>query len=350
VRFQSLDLAHRAKLAPTFAKSDAAKAFQPLLDATTVADGAARRALRAALTQAVRKLSDTLLREKLRDASLALETRLTLAATVPTTPLAADLAAIVRTAIASASGATRRRGAWLAESLPAGERNALRVVLREAYEREEDPATREALLDAIGPAATDEDLVRFLEDRSPSVRARAATLAEEGSRVHVSQALRSRLANEAWLVPATRMAHALATLDANAATKALLRERYEEAKHSAFASAFLQARALAGDREVIASARKLVRDDRALVELRIAGVHAFRTLGERSLNGDLVRLARRALEPLTDDDLPLAYACLEALGDLAEGGDHEKLRPLLEAKDPALRHATRAALREGSTP
>lgn len=344
VRFQSLDLAHRAKLAAVFARSDAAKSFQLLLEATSAAEGAARRSLRAALAQAVRKLSEAMLREKLQDASLALETRLTLAATVPTATLARDLASLVRAAIASSSGATRRRGAWLAETLPAADRDALRDALREAYDHETESANREALVDALGSAAHDDDLMRFLVDPSPSVRARAAVLTEEAARRALAPALRARLADESWLVPATRMARALATLDPGEKTQALLRSRHESATNSAFASAFLEARALAGDRDVLAPARKLVRDDRALVDLRIAGVHAFRMLGDRSLNGDLVRLARRALEPLTEDDGPLAYACLEALTDLAEAGDREKLRPLLASKDPGLRNAVKTLL------
>jgi hypothetical protein len=350
VRFQSLDLAHRAKLAPVFARSDASKAFLPLLDATAAAEGRARRTLRAALAQAVRKLSEALVREKLRDGTLPLETRLTLAATVTAEPLAPDLAEVARTALASASATTRRRGIWLAGALPATERAALRGALREAYEREETAALREAVVEALGSAAVDDDVARFLVDRSPSVRAHAASLAEAGQRRAVGTVLREQLAREEWLVPATRMARALATLDAGAATHDLLRAKYEGAKNSAFAAAFLEARASAGDRRVLADARKIVRDDRAIVDLRIAGVHAYRTLGDRSLDAELVRLARRALDPLTEDDLPLAYACLEALADLADDTDREKLRPLLEAKDPALRHAAKAAFQGTRTP
>lgn len=344
VRFQSLDPAHRAKLAPVFARTDAAKAFQPLLEATTTAEGAARRSLRAALAQSVRKLSAALLREKLEDGALPLEVRLTLAAAVPADAHAADLASIARDALASSTPTARRRGTWLVEGLPLEEKQGVREALLTAYGREESAATREAMVEALGLAATDDDLARFLDDLSPTVRARAATLAERAGRTSVAPCLRAHFAGERWLEPATAMARALATLAPNEETQALLRKRHEEAKNSAFAAVFLEARAAAGDRRVLTEARKIVRDDRALVDLRIAAVHAFRMLGDRSLNGDLVRLARRALEPLTEDDGPLAYACLEALTDLAEAGEREKLRPLLASKDPGLRHAVKALL------
>ena len=344
VRFQSLDISHRARLAPVFARADAAKAFLPLLDATTAADGAARRSLLAALAQSARKVSAAVIHERLADPALPLEARLTLAVAVPIDAHAADRATIARDALASSTPTTRRRGTWLVEGLPLEEKRLVRTSVLAAYAQEASAATREATVEALGLAATDDDLARFLDDPSPTVRSRAAALAERAGRTTVAAHLRAHLVGERWLDPATAMARALATLEPNEETQTLLRKRHEESKNSAFAAVFLEARAVAGDRRVLAAARTIVRDDRALVDLRIAGVHAFRTLGDRSLNGDLVRLARRALEPLTEDDGPLAYACLDALADLAEPPDREKLRPLLASKDPGLRHAVKAVV------
>jgi hypothetical protein len=153
--------------------------------------------------------------------------------------------------------------------------------------------------------------------------------------------LRTRLSVERWLEPTRAIAEALASLAPDEPTIALLRARGEDATNSAFRAVFLEARAAAKDRDTLADAKRLVRDDRAMLDLRVAGVRVYRLLGERSLNADLVRLAKRALDPLAEDDLPLAYACIDALTELAGDEDRSALEPLLSARDPGVRLAVR---------
>jgi hypothetical protein len=343
-RFEGLSAAHRARLAPVFARIDAAKAFKPLLDATAAATGAPRQRLRAALAQSAKKLGPALLDERLRDARLPLRTRLALAAVTPVGAHAPTLAEIGASALRDASADERRRGVWIARDLPTDARAALHDALLDVATKDPSAATRADAIDALWPIASDEARARLLGDASPAARALAANLAKAGAHAALAVTLRGRLEMERWLEPTRAIADALATLAPNDDTIALLRARGEAATNTAFAATYLEARGTAGDREALRDAKKLVRDDRAALDLRLAGVHVYRTLGERTLNGDLVRLAKRAAEPLAEDDVPLAYACVEALADLATDDDRRALEPLLAVKDPGLRAAVRKVL------
>jgi hypothetical protein len=348
-RFEGLSAAHRARLAPVFARIDPAKAFKPLLDATAAATGAPRQRLRAALATSVKKLGAALLDERLRDARTPLRTRLALAAVAPANAHGPALVDVATAALRDASADERRRGVWVARDLQGDARVALHDALFEVATKDASAATRTDAIDALWPIASDAERAMLLADASPSARTVAANLAKRGKNLPLGAALRGRLAAERWLEPTRAMADALATLAPNEETIALLRARGDAATNSAFAATFLEARGTAGDREALRDAKKLVRDDRAALDLRLAGVRVYRTLGERSLNADLVRLAKRAAEPLAEDDVPLAYACVEALEDLATDDDRRSLEPLLVTKDPGMRAAVRKVIAR-STP
>lgn len=343
-RFEGLSAAHRARLAPVFARIDPAKAFKPLLDATAATSGTTRQRLRAALGASTKKLGAALLDERLRDARIPLRTRLALAAVAPVGAHGQALVEVGAAALRNASADDRRRGVWIARDLPSDARTALHDVLFDVATRDASASTRTDAIDALWPIASDAERELLLADASPSARTLAANLAKGGKHRPLGGALRGRLEAERWLEPTRAIADALAALAPSEETIALLRARGEAATNSAFAAAFLEARGAAGDREALRDAKKLVRDDRAVLDLRLAGVRVYRTLGERSLNADLVRLAKRAAEPLAEDDVPLAYACVEALEELATDDDRRALEPLLATKDPGMRAAVRKVI------
>jgi hypothetical protein len=348
LRFESLDAPHRARLATLFANADAAKAFPKLLDATTASSGAARRSFRAALSKATRRLSTSLVDEHLRDGTLA--TRLALAAAVPPGPHATSLVTVADAALRSPEADERRRGAWLALDLDETTRAALVPALRAALANDPSSTSRALYIEALWPVVDASVRATFLSDPSPLVRTKAAELAQAPGGDALATALEAQLERETWLEATAALAEALATQAPSDRTRSLLERKQDAATVSSFAATFLRARAKAGDSRVVRDAKKTLRDDDARLELRTASADALRILGDRSVNADLVRLAKRAVEPLAEDDAPLAVACLEALETLATPADREALAPLTKVKDPALRTLARRVLQEKPSP
>ena len=350
LRFESASPDHRVRLAPLLARTDPARAFGPLLEATSHASGPTRSALRGALTIAAHRLSSGLVDARLGDAASPLRVRLALAAAAPSAGHEAALAAVAREALSTPSAEDRRRGVWIARDLPVPARAALRDPLVEGASHDLHSALRAVAIEAAWPIANDEERARFLADPSPTARAVSAGLAKEGGHTSLAPAVRAGLESERWLESTRAFADALATLAPTGETIDLLRLRGASAADPALASLFLEARAVAHDVEVLGDAKKFVRRDAAPLELRVAGVRVYRLMHARSLNGDLVRLAKRALDPLAEDDLPLAYACLEALAELATADDRQALAPLLEARDPGVRLAARRVVQGRTSP
>jgi hypothetical protein len=350
VRFDNLTASHRARIALLLATADATKAFPRLLDAASTSTGPLRRQFRSALSKAALRLSASLIDERLRDSALPPRARLALAAAVPLDAHADAVIPIAEAALRSPEPDERRRGVLLAIDLSPSVRAPLSASLLAAFGTDTSAASRVLYMEALWPLLDDSIRASFLRDRAPSVRTRAAELAKRDGSPTLVSALEAQLGDETWLEATAALADALATRAPNERTQALLARKEEAATVSTFAATFLRARATSGDRRVVGEAKRRLRDDDALLELRMASAEALRILGERSVNGELVRLAKRGADPLSDDDGPLAFACLEALEVLATPSDREALAPLLKTKDPGLRLMVRRILAERAAP
>ena len=350
LRFDGADGPHRAKLARLYAGADPSRAFASLLEASSSSEGPLRVALRSALERSAKHFSSEFIQAKLSDSSVSLRSRLALAGAVTVAQNEGALSAVVESGVKSLDPHDRRRAALLARDLPLASRRTMAPVLLAAYDQESSATSRVLYTDSLWPVVGDEARQRFLTDKSPSVRAAAGLMAKEARSPSISPAVAAQLERETWFEPAKALAEALATVAPNDHTREVLAAKENDAKTSLFAAAFLRARALSGDPKVASSAKKKLRDDQAPLALRVASAEALVVLGDSSVNHELVRLAMRAQDPVSEDDSPLAYACLEALEVLATSADRETLVPLVTVKDPAIRALARRVVHGGAVP